>query len=81
MFSCRKLPLHKTATNYLFYTHESATRLASFGATIPEKLICFSGGGAPTAALIVTESPEWTYKHETGIPKCIKLFSSRQPRF
>lgn len=40
-------------------TYESPTRLASLGATIPEKLICFSGGGAPTAALIVTESPEW----------------------
>lgn len=41
-------------------TYESAALLASFGAVIPEKLICFSGGGAPTAALIITESPERT---------------------
>lgn len=54
-----------TRTINIFYTHESATRLASFGATIPEKLICFSGGGAPTSALIVTESPEWIYKKGT----------------
>lgn len=47
---------------FCFDTYESGTRLANFGAIIPEKLICFSGGGAPTAALMVTESPEWIWK-------------------
>lgn len=33
-------------------------RRASFGAVTPENAICFSGGGAPESALIITESPD-----------------------
>lgn len=42
-------------------TYTSPARLTNFGAVIPEKFICFSGGGAPTDARIITESPERTY--------------------
>lgn len=38
----------------------SPARLANFGAITPEKLICFSGGGAPTDPLMMTLSPERT---------------------
>lgn len=39
-------------------SYESPARLANLGAVIPEKFICFSGGGAPTDPRIITESPE-----------------------
>lgn len=39
-------------------TYGSITRLASLGAKTFEKLICFSGGGAPLGARIITESPD-----------------------
>ena len=45
-------------------THGSVARRASFGAVMLEKLICFSGGGAPTAARITTESPDNTYENK-----------------
>lgn len=44
-------------------TYWSPALRANFGAMIPEKLICFSGGGAPVGPLIITESPEriWNF--------------------
>lgn len=39
-------------------TYASVLRLANLGATMFEKKICFSGGGAPLGALMMTESPE-----------------------
>lgn len=41
-------------------THVSPARRASLGAITPEKLNCFSGGGAPDDPRITTESPERT---------------------
>lgn len=38
----------------------SPALLPNLGAITPEKLICFSGGGAPFKPLIITLSPERT---------------------
>lgn len=40
--------------------YASPARRANFGAVIPEKLICFSGGGDPLKPRMITESPERT---------------------
>lgn len=42
------------------YTYVSPARRANLGAITPDRLSCFSGGGAPEEPLMMTLSPERT---------------------